>query len=81
MYLKITDQQLKIITCMHVCVYTYIHNIYTYTCINLTVTTDLKPRIHTHTKKRERERENPNITLKIVIKSQGKRSKELSKQP
>ena len=78
MYLKLTDQQLKIITCMHVCVYVYIPNIYTYTCINLMVTTDLKSRIHTHTKKKKRERER---ILKIVIKSQGKRTKELSKQP
>ena len=57
MYLKLTDQQLKIITCIHVCVYIYKQNKYTHKGINLMVTTNLKSRIHKHTKKkRERER-------------------------
>lgn len=82
MYLKLTDQQLKMITCMHVCVYVYIPNIYTYTCIKLMLTTDLKSRIHTHTKKKKkRKKKERERILKIVIKSQGKRTKELSKQP
>ena len=44
--------------------------------INLMVITNQKSILDTHTEKREK---NPNITLRIVIKSQGKRAKEETK--
>ena len=62
MHLKLKDQQLKIVLLIYRLLYQ-----------NLMITANQKFVIDTHTQKRKR---NPNTTLKSVIKSQDKNTKE-----
>ena len=66
--MKLRNQQLKTIT--YICIFRLLYK-------KLKVIANQKFIMDTHTKKRKR---NPNITLKIVIKSQEKRTKEESRK-
>ena len=65
MYLQLRDQQLKTILYIYRLLYQ-----------NLIVTANQKSTVDTHTKRKS----NPKTTLKIVIKSQEKRTKEEGKK-